>query len=83
MTLVPLTLVWLGRFEEAEDAIARASRETREVGYSLHDGFVLVRRWIGSRLGPFRLLLPGRRTLTLASVRLLRLRAALLPRADL
>jgi len=42
MSLLPLTLVWLGRFDDAEVAIERARSKTREVSYSLYDGFVLV-----------------------------------------
>jgi class 3 adenylate cyclase/tetratricopeptide (TPR) repeat protein len=42
LTLLPLTLVWLGRFDEAEIAIEQARRATRELSSTLHDGFVLV-----------------------------------------
>jgi class 3 adenylate cyclase/DNA-binding SARP family transcriptional activator len=42
LALLPVTLVWLGRFDEAEAAILEARTTTREISSSVHDGFVLV-----------------------------------------
>jgi class 3 adenylate cyclase/tetratricopeptide (TPR) repeat protein len=44
LSLLPVTLFWLGRIDEAEDAIEHARMTTRQVNYFLHDGFVLVAR---------------------------------------
>jgi class 3 adenylate cyclase len=43
-TLLPLNLFWLGRLDDADSAIDRAWATTRQVSYSLRDGFVLVAR---------------------------------------
>jgi class 3 adenylate cyclase/tetratricopeptide (TPR) repeat protein len=40
--LLPMTLFWLGRFDDAEAAIDTARSTTREVSYSRYDGFVLL-----------------------------------------
>jgi class 3 adenylate cyclase len=40
--LLPMALVWLGRFDEAEAAIAAARSTTRAVGYHRYEGFVLL-----------------------------------------
>jgi class 3 adenylate cyclase len=42
MALLPLTLVWLGRFDEAETAIDQARRASREMSFFLREGFVAL-----------------------------------------